>query len=116
MFQGTQEPFLKKERFLALIISGNLWSDLLELFQGTKDEFPISHSQSLEAYKNEFGCVDKFVHRSNCVDELNTIKLPACHESLLAELSRFFLKKDLRGKTNLLHNFHHHHLSPWRRD
>lgn len=116
MFQGTQEPFFKKERFLALIISGNLWSDLLELFQGTKDEFPISHPQSLETYKNEFDCVNKFVHRSNCVNELNIIKLPACHEFLLAELSRFFLKKDLCGKTNLLHNFHHHHLSPCRRD
>lgn len=35
-------------------MSGNLWSGLLELFQGTKNEFLISHSQSLEAYKNEF--------------------------------------------------------------
>ena len=68
MFQGTQEPFLKKERFLAWIISGNLWSDLLELFQGTKDEFPISHSQSLEAYKNE--CFNLW--------------LPACYEMILA--------------------------------
>lgn len=36
------------------IISGNLWSFLSELFQGSKDEFPISHSQSWEAYKNDF--------------------------------------------------------------
>lgn len=48
---------------------------------------------------SDSGCVNKFVHSSNCVNELNIIKLTTCHEFLLAELSRFF-KKDLSGKTN----------------
>lgn len=54
MFRGALGPFLKYEWLLEWIISGNLWSDLLELFQGTKDESPISHSQSLETCKNRF--------------------------------------------------------------
>lgn len=39
------------------------------------------------------GCVDKFVHSSNCVNELNIIKLTTCHEFLLAQLCRFFKKE-----------------------
>ena len=65
-------------------------------------------------FLSDSGCVNKFVHSSNCVNELNIIKLTTCHEFLLAE-SVDFKKKILCGKTiNVLQNFHHHHLSQWR--
>lgn len=49
MFQGQKIRAILKMWMIHLpwIIDGNLWSILLELFQGTKDEFPISHSQGL---------------------------------------------------------------------
>ena len=48
---------------------------------------------------SDSGCVNKFVHSPNCVNELNIIKLTTCHDFLLAELRRLF-RKDLCGETS----------------
>lgn len=46
-------------------------------------------------FLSDSGCVNKFVHSSNCVNELNIIKLTTCHEFLLAELRRLKKKNSL---------------------
>lgn len=42
------------------------------------EKVPIIYD--LVPFLSNSGCVDKFVHRSNCVNELNMIKLAECHQ------------------------------------
>lgn len=57
---------------------------------------------------SDSGCVDKFIHSSNCVNELKIIKLTTCHEFLLAQLCRFFKKEKKTGQTSVAQSFRNH--------